>query len=524
MPRYPEPTFFALAPLLAWALAAVLPAQERNGALPRSVIPVLVAAAAAAFAWQSAARHWQFASGSHDLGLFYQTHWLLAHGLPPINTVLGLHAFADHMAVVDLLVAQFLRVYDGPETLLLAQACAAASGALPLAWLARHTLGSDRAALAAASAWLLSPDVHAAVMFDYNPTTLGSAGLLWTAWALVCRGPAAALVTALATCLAKENLCPYVAVLALVLARRAAGRRRCAAVAGLALVVFAVDMHVLLGSTIDSRGYPHWQFEDLGDTPAAAAASALANPARTAALLVDREEKRRSLLQPLMTAGYLGIGEPVSLMLQAPNWCERFLSTHRNRWWGYYYGMPAAAMAAVGLVLGWRRLRHSGFAGRLPVYVVSCALLADVAPPYRTPGGNRGSDLFRLRQPYSSSREDVRTQRAAVAFVGRDTSVRVAAQHHLLPHLAGRPFVVLLDRALEADVVVLQVDGGTYPGGRPGWRRLTRELWATGAFRVAFCEGRSVVLRRADGPSVPCPSWSAVVGDRQAASVVGSGQ
>ena len=146
----------------------------------------------------------------------------------------------------------------------------------------------------------------------------------------------------------------------------------------------------------------------------------------------------------------------------------------------------------------------------MPRYVLACALLAGLVPPFRTPAGNRRSDLYYLRQPYASAPDDARTQRAAVRLVGRDPRLRVAAQYNLLPHLAGRPQIFLLDRAPEADVVALQLNGGTWPDGRPAWKRRMREIAGSGAFGVAFCEGQSVVLRRAD-PGIPCPAWDALV-------------
>ena len=80
--------------------------------------------------------------------------------------------------------------------------------------------------------------------------------------------------------------------------------------------------------------------------------------------------------------------------------------------------------------------------------------------------------------------------RAAVAFVGHDPRVKVAAQDRLLPALAGRPAIYMLDRALEADVVALQMNGATWPDGRPTWRRRVREIWGSGTFAVAFCQRR----------------------------------
>ena len=132
-------------------------------------------------------------------------------------------------------------------------------------------------------------------------------------------------------------------------------------------------------------------------------------------------------------------------------------------------------------------------------------------PPYRTPDGDRRSVMYTWRRPYAASDEDVRTQDEAVRFIGRDPRLKVAAQYHLLPHLAGRPFVYELDHATEADVIALQLDGGTWPDGRPTWRRRLQDVWATRRFHVAFCHGQTVVLYRGPETSVPCPAWEALV-------------
>jgi uncharacterized membrane protein len=508
MARIPEPTFFLLVPLLAagmfWPLGTP-PAAEKVP--PRFVLPVLFAMGGAVFFLQAARRHWAFGSGGMDLGLFYQTQWLVAHGLPAHNTVLGMHALGDHMLFLEFLLARLLHWYDGPETLLLVQALAVASGVFPLYWLGCRYLERPRGALVLPVLWLLSPDVHSGLLFDYNPTTIGAAALLWVAWALACRGPVAALVAVLGACAIKENLCLYVATLAVALATRLISWRRAAAVALLSLAIFTVEMAVLF-PWFREGGFRHWEYEDLGSTPREMLVAAAAQPIHAAGRLVNAEQKRRSILQPLAASGYLGMAEPITLALQLPNWAERMLSSRRTRWWGYYYGMPAAATALVGLLLGWRALAIAGRAGpRLPAYAVTCALLTGFVPPYRTHDGDRRSIMYTLHRPNESSPPDVASQRAAVAFVGRDPRLKVAAQHHLIPHLAGRPFVVQLDRAEEADVIVLALNGGTWPQGRPAWRRHLRDIWGTGRFHVAFCRDDALVLRRGGSESIPCPSW-----------------
>ena len=187
--RSVELAFFLLVPLVAAALAgALVPAANETRPIPRWSAPLLFVAAAAVFFVQSANRHWQFASGSMDLGLFVQQHWLLSRGLVPFNTVMGMHMLADHMDWIDVLVAPLLRLGPGPEMLLLVQSLVVASAVFPLVALGRRLAG-EHAGLAAAAAFVLAPDVHMGVMFDYNPSTLGSALLLWAAAAIVLRGP-----------------------------------------------------------------------------------------------------------------------------------------------------------------------------------------------------------------------------------------------------------------------------------------------------------------------------------------------
>ena len=506
----PEPTFFLLVPLVAAGLAWPLRAADTEPegiprALPRWVVPALFAGAALVFFVQSANRYWGFGAGSKDLGLFYQTHWLIAHGLPPQNTVMGMHALADHMELLDYVVAPLLWLHDGPETLLAVQSLALASVVFPLFGLGRQVLESNRAGLVLAGVWLLAPDLHLGVMFDYNPTLLGAAGLVWTAWALLCRGWLASMLAGAITCLSKENLCLYVAVLAGVLALRG-GARRALAVMAMALSVFAVEM-ILVFPLFRSGGFRHWEFEDLGETPGETAAAAITRPQAAADLLLNHPQKRRALLQPLAATGFVGLADPLSIVLQLPNWGERFLSSHGTRWWGYHYGVPAAATAVIGLMLGWRRLRTARRDGPgLKRYALLCALMVGLFPPYRTPAGNRRSDLYHRRQSYAVAPEDAAGMRAAVAFVGRDPRVKVAAQDRLLPALAGRPDIYMLDRALEADVVVLQMNGATWPDGRPSWRRRVRAIWGSGQFAVAFCHGQSVVLRRGAPPGIGCPA------------------
>ena len=325
-------------------------------------------------------------------------------------------------------------------------------------------------------------------------------------------------------CLAREDLCLYVAVLAAVLALRGAPWRRAAAIAGPGARRSSRVEVVVLFPRFRPSGFRHWeQFEEAGET-----AGRGARPLGLATAMVDHPQKRRSLLQPLTATGFIGLADPLSIALQVPNWGERFFSSYGTRWWGYHYGVPAAATALVGAILGWRRLRARG--PRRP---------ADGRLPRRLRAGHRAPaavlDAGAARAPRAPQRAVPRRGRRTrwrprtcapptprCASSGSNPYLVVAAQDRLLPHLAGRRTILMLDRALEAEVIALQLNGATWPDGRPTWRRRVHAIAATGAYGVAFCEGQTVVLRRG-ASSVPCPSWDAFLAQGRASQDADAG-
>src|SRR4029079_14252628 len=158
--------------------------------------------------------------------------------------------------------------------------------------MAARILARARLGLGLAAAWVLAPDVHMGVMFDYNETPAAATLLLWAAWALTCRGPVAVMITTLLAGGAKTNFCIYVAVLALVVSIRFKSWRRGSAVISLSIFVFVVELMVLF-PWFRAGGFRHWEFEELGEGPREIAISMATRPQHAAALLVDHPQKRR---------------------------------------------------------------------------------------------------------------------------------------------------------------------------------------------------------------------------------------
>jgi len=152
---------------------------------------VLVSAAAAAFAGTFGAtavlRHRAFESGRFDLGNMTQAVWSTAHG--DFLSVTDVHGeqvsrLGSHFDPILALLAPLWWLWPDPELLLVVQAVAVGAGALPVFWLARKHVRSDRAAAALAVAYLLSPPVQWLTVSDFHPVALACPLLLYAWWHL----------------------------------------------------------------------------------------------------------------------------------------------------------------------------------------------------------------------------------------------------------------------------------------------------------------------------------------------------
>src|SRR5215218_276435 len=202
-----------------------------------------MAAYAAGFGTLAALEHRAFETGRFDLGNMTQAVWSTAHGRPLEITDLSGGQINRLGAHVDPLLAAFAPVWwlwPSPTMLVVVQAAALALGALPVYWLARKHLVSERLAMLFGVAYLVYPPVEWLALDEFHPVALACPLLLYAVWYLdEARLPAAIPFLALAA-LTKEEVPLVVAGLgvwfAIARGRRVAGAA--ITVAGTALTAF----------------------------------------------------------------------------------------------------------------------------------------------------------------------------------------------------------------------------------------------------------------------------------------------
>jgi uncharacterized membrane protein len=154
---------------------------------PRVLLWAAIAAYAAGFGSLSILRHRAFNTGRYDLGNMVQTVWNTAHGhflQMTSGDGVQISRLAAHFDPILAVFAPLWWIWPSPEMLLVVQAIAVALGALPVFWLARKHLGSDRAGLAFALVYLLYPATEWLTLNEFHPVALACPLLLFAFWYL----------------------------------------------------------------------------------------------------------------------------------------------------------------------------------------------------------------------------------------------------------------------------------------------------------------------------------------------------
>ena len=418
-----------------------------------------IGAFAAGFSALAVLRHEAFNAGRFDLGNMTQVVWSTAHGDPLRMTDLQGEQISRLAAHTDVLLAAFAPlwfVWPDPSLLLVVQALVVALGALPVFWLARKHLGSPRAALGFALAYLLYPPVQWLVLDDFHAVAFACPLLLFGFWYLdEDRLGAFAMVAGLAV-LTKEEVGFAVAALGLWYAL-ARGRRRpglLIAAAGTAVSLLAIL--VVMPAFSDGESDFYRRYAEVGGSPGGIAESVLTDPLHVVQVAFDGRGLGY-LLRLLLPFGLVLLA-PLTLVVALPELAINLLSsTPTQTSIHFHYTAAIIPALAAGSVFGAARIvrRRPGLATPLAGLSVVLALLSGwwLGPlPY--PGGeDLAADAWRI-EPHD------RIATRALELIPPDATV--SASNALGAHLSERKRILSFPYRQDADWAVVDEQRPSY--------------------------------------------------------------
>ena len=238
---------------------------------PRTLLWVAIASYAVGLTALSILRYRAFSAGRFDLGNMVQAVWSTAHGHFLEMTFLhGANGsrLGAHFDPILVAFAPLWRLWPSPELLLTAQALLVGLGALPVFWLARKHVGSERAGLGFALAYLLYPPLEWLTLNEFHPVALACPLLLFAFWYLDEDRLFRFAFFALLACSAKEEIPLVVAGMgiwyALARGRRLAGAAVAVAGAGATALILTV---VIPHFRKPGAGSFYGRYEDVGPHP-----------------------------------------------------------------------------------------------------------------------------------------------------------------------------------------------------------------------------------------------------------------
>jgi uncharacterized membrane protein len=378
-------------------------------------------------------RHATYHSSTLDLGVYDQAIWKLAHFRAPALSTIGWDAFADHLSLVLFVFVPFYWLAASPLWLLAAQAIALGLGFLALGP-ALDALGLDRRwRLAFAVAYLASPLLWNAAIYDFHPTTLAVPILLIGLRSAALDHRRALVLCTVGLLFLRDDLALAAVAMVLFGSSGLPRERRRLRVALIALALgWMLGAGVLAGVLGSDR---HWAFHYgyLAAKPAGAVLHPVRSLARLLAGLWRVDNASLVLVGLLLPLGLLPAYAPRRLALAAipalPLLASSHSQFHSIRFHYDAFLLPFLLMAAAS---GVARTRRSPAVVRNPLLAVTATLaLLVAAGPWGQLAGPAGSPS---------------DYRRAFALVGPDE--RVMATDEAGAHLAHRDHLLLFPFAL----------------------------------------------------------------------------
>ncbi len=396
-------------------------------------------------------RYKSFSSPNFDFGIFSQMFYHMKERLLPLTTVERdglLSHFAIHISPVYYLILPFYCLFPSPITLQIAQAVLLASGVIPLYLLSRKLGFSHRSTFFWCCAYCFYPALSGGASFDLHENGFLAPFLLWLFYFAESGKRIPMYGFAFLVLTVKEDAAVYVAFFALFLLIDKRKKRD-----GLLLFLLAVGcflLEVLLlqhyGEGIMNYRYNGYYTE--GGTLIDAVLNLIRNPALVFRHLItaDRMEFLFLMLVPLLGLPFLFGRKPTRLLLLGPFFLVNLMPQYSYQYSIYFqYVFGSLAFLFYASMLNTADKRRT-IKRAVPAICSAFALILSFSSVIEK------GEIFKT---YQDNKETYDRLENYLAMVPEDISVK--ASTFLIPHLAERDTIYVLETTHEVNCVVLDL-------------------------------------------------------------------
>jgi uncharacterized membrane protein len=443
------------------------------------------------FAVAAAVVYLSFQEQRLDLGDMVQAVWSTAHGhflqvtTPQGHEIVRLGIHADPILA---LFAPLWWLWPSPLLLLVVQAAAVASGVLPVYWLSRKHLESERAAAHFAFAYLLFPATQWNALTDVtgpHPVSLAVPLILYAIWFLDNDRLVPFALMALLAASTKEEIPIAVGCLGIWYAVRKGRRLAGATILALGTAGTLVDLLLVI---------PH--YSPVGTSPFAGRYTAIGSTPRGIVHKLASDplvfvhavaSGHKLLFVVLLLVPFLGLWafEPLLALCAIPDLAVDLFSSEplQTKLQGHYTAGIFPFIIAAS-ILGTARLRRDQ--ARVSFYALAGVAVLMLLSPLIYAGADLAAGL-----PWNTVHA-AKTQ--ALQTVPADASV--AASQEIAGYLSARRSISIFPFTGDARWIVVDSHDTSYGGDETRFRRVLARYEHDPRWRIVYTHRGIVVLRR----------------------------
>jgi uncharacterized membrane protein len=463
--------------------------------LAPGIVALFIVLYIAVFSALSVARHDAFETLAYDLGNYDQAVWNTIHGrLLRFTNVKGLTIrLAQHVEPILLPASLFYLIYSSPKTLLVLQTIIIAIGAWPLYLLSREKLRSEFGGIVFAAAYLLSPALEAANLYDFHAVSLAPTFLLWAFYFLEKKEDLWFIVFSVLAMSCKEEISLLIGMMGLyALLLRKRKKLGTAMIVGAAIWFYVAVYVVIPWANPQGKSQYLAYYKDWGDNPFEIALTMIR---QRAWWLIFNKGNLDYLFRLLLPLAFLPLFYLPILLIALPSLAINLLSgnmlMHRPEMF-HYAGpiVPFAVLAAIWgagfLVQRLGRRRSEG--SRSFSYLLPCLVLVCTLGYHRY----RGFSPLSVRFRWPVATEHHRLAQELIDQIPPTASV--SAQLNLNPHVSHREKLYIFPNVEDAEYIFLDVASIGNKDDVNTW--VKEQLLENGPFGIAAAQDGYLLLQR----------------------------
>lgn len=329
--------------------------------VPKNILYVLIGVFVCFFTFVAFSRHSNIHSNRLDLGNMEQVVWNVIHGNGfTLTDPMGEHQesrLAVHADFLLILIAPIYFLWQDPRTLIFIQILVMGLGAIPVYWIARKILDSERLGLLFASLYLLYPPLQRMTLHDFHAVALSITLLLMAYWFLETKRYGWFIFFGLLAALGKETEWVTFGLMGLYIAvhhkKYLFGTMVFAAGMGMFYYLY---WHLMPASISGGQHFALGYLSDYGDSQSGIVVGLLSKPWNVIITMLQ-PDRLYYYIQLFLPAGFLSLLSPAVLMFSVHTILINTLSSNGlMRQIDYQYTSNLIPFIFISAIFGYKKL------------------------------------------------------------------------------------------------------------------------------------------------------------------------